>query len=130
MKTLLLILFLALLLFMSCEVLDKATPIPPEKASFIGLWTSSSGFRIDIKSTGTADITQIADIANPDYEKLNIKVAPPIIQDIRVKFREDNTLEVAKPTLYAKEYHIDSYPYRDSLNSKMVLNGVTFVKSS
>ena len=128
MRTLLLISFVALLVFTSCEVLEKATPIPREKASFIGLWVSSSGFQIDIKSTGTADITQIADNANPDYERLNIKVGPPIIKEIRVKFRENNILEVAKPTLYAKEYHIDTYPYRDSLNSRMVLNGVTFVK--
>jgi hypothetical protein len=109
-------------------MLDKATPIPPENASFIGLWVSSSGFQIDIKFTGTADITQIADNANPDCERLNIKVGPPTIRDIRVKFIENNILEVAKPTLYAREYHIDTYPYRDSLNSRMVLNGVTFVK--
>ncbi len=84
---------------------------------------------MDIKSTGTADLTQIADNANSDYEKLNIKVAPQVIKDIREFFKEGDILEVIKPTLYAKEYHIDSYPYRDSQKFKMVINGVTFVRS-
>ena len=129
MKKLLLIAFLGLSLFTSCEVRDKATPIPPEKASFVGLWTSSSGFQMDIKSTGTADLTQIADNANSDYEKLNIKVGPQFIKDIRVYFKAGDILEVIKPTLYAREYHIDSYPYWDSQKLKMVLNGVMFLRS-
>ncbi len=129
MRTLLLIPFLGLSFITSCEMRDKVTPIPPEKASFVGLWTSSSGFQMDIKSTGTADLTQIADNANSDYEKLNIKVGPQVIKDIRVYFKEGDILEVIKPTLYAKEYHIDSYPYRDSQKFKMVINGVTFERS-
>jgi len=112
----------------SCEVFDKVTPIPPEKASFVGLWTTGSGFKMHIKSAGTADITQIEDKANPDYEKLNLVVAPSLIKDIRVYFKENNTLEVIKPTLYAKEYHIDSYPSSDSVCTTMVLNGVRFSK--
>jgi hypothetical protein len=113
----------------SCEVFDKVTPIPPDKASFVGLWTSSSGFKIDIKSAGTADITQIEDEANPDYQKLNLLVAPILIKDLRVYFKTDNTLEVIKPTQYAKKYHIDSYPSSDSLHSTMILNGVRFERS-
>ena len=44
------------------------------------------------------------------------------------KFREGDFLEVVKPTLYAREYHIDSYPSEDSHPLKMVLNGVAFEK--
>jgi hypothetical protein len=128
MKKFLLTVITAVLLFAACQVLHNATPIPPDKAAFIGVWSSKSGFRIDIRSEGMANITQILENTNPDYEKLNIKVAPSVVTDIYVNFREDNTLEVIKPTLYAKEYHIDSYPSIDSLSTTMVLNGVTLTK--
>ena len=123
-----LIIILSALPTLSCSLLDKPEPIPPDKQTFVGAWVTASGFRLDIRADGTADITQIADTSAPDYARLNLKVAPRAIDGIFVRFREGDLLEVVKPTLYAREYHIDSYPSEDSHPLKMVLNGVAFEK--
>jgi hypothetical protein len=123
-----LIIILSVLRMLSCGLLHKPEPIPPDKQTFVGVWVTASGFRFDIRVDGTADITQIADTSVPDYERLNLKVAPRAIEGIYVRFREGDFLEVVKPTLYAREYHIDSYPSEDSHPLKMVLNGVPFEK--
>jgi len=119
---------LSVLPMVSCSLLHQPEPIPSDKQAFVGVWMTATGFRLDIRAEGTADISQIADASVPDYERLNLKVAPRVIEGILVRFREGNTLEVIKPTLYAKEYHIDAYPHRDSHRPTMVLNGVTFEK--
>ncbi len=125
---LLMVISLSVLRMLSCGLLDKPEPIPPEKQMFVGVWVTASGFQLDIKVDGTADITQIADKSVPDYEKLNLKVAPPVIKGISVRFREGDFLEVVKPSLYAREYHIDSYPSGNSHPLQMMLNGVAFEK--
>jgi hypothetical protein len=112
----------------SCGGFDKAMPISQERAAFVGLWRAPSSFELEIKPGGTADIRQISDASAPDYEKLNIKVAPLTVKDLLVQFKEGNVLLLIKPTLYAREYHIDSSPYQDGGEMKMVLNGVTFVR--
>jgi hypothetical protein len=123
-----LIITLSVLPTLSCSLLDKPVPIPPDRQAFVGVWVTASGFRLDIRADGTADITQIADTSAPEYARLNLKVAPRAIEGIFVRFREGDFLEVVKPTLYAREYHIDSYPSEDSHPLKMVLNGVAFEK--
>lgn len=129
MKNLLLLVALSLTLSsFSCEVFERATPIPKEKEAFIGVWLSQSGYKLHIKAAGTATITQLVNSHDPDFDTLNIKVAPPIIEDIPVKFKTDSILMVIKPLAYAKEFRIDRYPYRDGDSSKIVLNGVTLIK--
>lgn len=129
MKNLLLLVALSLTLFsFSCEVFERATPIPKEKEAFIGVWLSQSGYKLHIKAAGTATITQLVNSHDPDFDSLNIKVAPPIIEDILVKFKTDSILMVIKPLVYAKEFRIDRYPYHDGDLSKIVLNGVTLIK--
>jgi D-Tyr-tRNAtyr deacylase len=71
---------------------------------------------------------QYIDPANPDYDKLCIKVGPRNIEEMQVKLLGGDVLEVAKPTLYAKTYKIDRPPYQDGDSIKMVLNGVTLIK--
>jgi hypothetical protein len=114
-----------LISFVSCQ---NAKPIPKEKELFIGRWISHSGFQIEIKSVGTASVSQISDTLEPDYNKLNIKVAPPFITDMLVEFIGDSVLSIAKPLNYAKEYIIDKNPYQDNDTSKLILNGVIFFK--
>jgi hypothetical protein len=114
-----------LISFTSCQ---NAKPIPKDKESYLGLWISHSGFQIDIKSAGTASITQIADTLNPDFSRLNIKVAPAFIKEMIVEFRGDSILLVRKPLNFAKEYLINRSPYQEGDTSKLVLNGVMFIK--
>jgi len=95
-KDLFIVAFLSFL-WISCE---KATPIPAGKEAFVGTWKSNSGFTIQIKANGTADLSHNLNQRNPDYDKLCVKVGPPVITNILVQFKGDNTLEVFKPTLY------------------------------
>jgi len=129
MKNPLMVVPLTLMLFsISCEVFERVTPIPKEKEAFIGVWLSRSGYKLHIKAAGTATITQLVNSNDSDFDTLNIKVAPPIIEDIRIEFKGDSILMVIKPLVYAKEFRIDRYPYRDEDTSKIVLNGVTLIR--
>jgi hypothetical protein len=114
-----------LLSFISCQ---NAKPIPKDKEPFIGLWTSHSGFQIEINSDGTASVSQISDTLEPDYNRLNIKVAPPFIANMLVEFIGDSVLLIVKPLNYGKEYITDKIPYQDNDTTKLVLNGVLFFK--
>lgn len=123
MKKLSVVLFLTLLATLtSCEAFRSTQPIPKEKESFVGVWVSRSGYRLEIKAAGTATITQVVDSKDPEYDTLNIKVAPPLIEDIRVEFNSDSVLMVIKPLNYAREFRIDRYPYHDGDTTKMIFN--------
>ena len=116
------------LLLISCEMFVRATPIPRDKEVFIGKWKSSSGFMIEIKPNGMANLLHNLGNSDPEYDKLCIKVGPSVIKDILVKFTGDSTLKVVKPTVYAKDYRIERFPYLENNQLKMVLNDVTLVK--
>ena len=128
MKTLSVLVAMTLVLFSTCEVFESETPIPKQKESFIGEWVSPSGYRLMIRAEGIATITQLVNAKDPEYDTLNIKVAPPTIDEIHVKFRGDSVLLVIKPLQYAREFRIDRNPYFHGSASKMVLNGVTLTK--
>jgi hypothetical protein len=104
------------------------TPLPQDRQAFMGVWRSESGFQIAIKAEGTANIKQIANRESSDCEALNIGVAPENIEGMRVKFTGRDSLEVVIPSLYGKVYHIDRAPFVEDGRTKMVLNGVTFLK--
>jgi hypothetical protein len=109
-------------------VFEKATPVPRDKEAFVGKWKSISGFTIKMKASGVADLSHNLSEAGPDYDRLCIKVGLPVIKDTFVKFKGDSTLEVLKPTLYAKDYRIECVPYQEDNHLKMVLNGVTLIR--
>lgn len=111
----------------SCGELKKS-PVLKDKESFIGIWKSSSGFEMEIKADGLADIKQIEDRSNPDYDKLCIKVAGSYIKGIKFFFMGDSTIKVIEPFNYAIKYHIKKYPYQDGDTSRMILNGVMLAK--
>lgn len=112
-------------LWVSC---GNPQPIPEAKRAFIGTWQSQPGFKIDIKSSGTADVTE-GDIAkNPDNSKLNIGIAPDYAMGMLVGFINDSVLIISKPTVRAREYKIYRNPYLDGDTMKMVLNGVVLIK--
>jgi len=120
------IVFLATVCCLSISCGPK--PLPNDKLVFVGQWEAHSGFTIDIKANGTAELTQYLDHTDPDYERLCIKVGPPIIKDIPLTFKGDDVLEVSKTMLYARTYKIEQPPYQDGDHIKMVLNGVTLIK--
>ena len=127
MKTIInIISFFCLALFVaSCA---RTQPVPKDKEAFIGKWKSASGYEMEIFAKGTADIKQIEDKTNPDYEKLCIKVAPQIIYGMKVFFKNDSVLEIADPYNYAKGFKINQSPASNSTSQQMVLNGVTLNK--
>lgn len=115
-------------LLVSCELFRSAQPVPQDKREFVGVWRSASGFVLRVKAGGTAAIAQIPDTAHPDAGALNIKVAPPVINDLRVEFHGDSTMLLITPLLYAREYRVDRAPYLDGDTTKMTLNGVTLIR--
>ena len=104
------------------------TPLPQERQAFTGVWRSESGFQLEIKAEGTANIKQIENHENPDCEALNIGVAPENIEGMQVTFTSKGNLEVVIPGNYGKVYHIGRAPFVEDGRTKMVLNGVTFAK--
>jgi len=79
MKVLLLIAILSMpFLWISCEAIEGATPIPRDKERYVGMWESKSGFTIEIKASGLADIMHDLSQGDPDYEQLWIKVGPKV----------------------------------------------------
>lgn len=110
---------------LSCALLERRKPIPEEKRAFIGVWTARSGFTIDVRPEGFADVLQGTGTAASDSQNLNIRVAPAIISHIRVYFRGDTALELISPLNYGRTYRIDRAPYFEHGHRRMVLNGVT-----
>jgi hypothetical protein len=119
---------LLLSILISVTSCQNAKPIPKDKEPFIGRWISNSGFQLEINSSGTASVTQISDTLDPDYNKLNIKVALPFIANMHVEFFGDSVLQIVKPLYYGKQYRIDKNPYLENDTSKLVLNGIIFFK--
>jgi hypothetical protein len=117
----------SIIIFESCTN-PKPIPIPKDREAFIGKWVSTSGFQIEIKSSGTANIKQILNSQSPDYDKLNIKVAPLVLEEMLVTFERDSILTISKPRLYAKEFLIKNLPFTDEDSIRIILNGVVLTK--
>lgn len=124
-RALLLALALAAL---ACEAFRPAEPIPPSRRDYVGVWRSASGFVLRIGADGVASLQQIPEADSPDALRLNVRVAPPVVHDLRVEFQADTSLLLITPLLYARRYHIDRAPWRDGDTVAMVLNGVRLVR--
>lgn len=127
-KYIVLVLLLMICSFTSCLSSKNPKPIPEDKKAFIGVWISDSGFKVDIKSSGTADVTENYNFSNPDDDNLNIGVTPEYSKNMLVEFNGDRLLIIRQPRVRAKEYHIDKNPYQDGDTCKMILNGVLLIK--
>ena len=111
-----------------CLSCSNPKPIPKGKEAFIGIWQARSGFKVNIKSTGMADVTEGNISINPDNVKLNIGITPEYAKGMLVEFRADSVLIIRKPTVRARVYRIDRNPYLDGETMKMILNGVVLIK--
>ena len=123
-----LVLLLMLYSLTSCTSFKSPKPIPENKKAFIGVWVSHTGFKMEIKSSGTADLTENNNSSNPNDDKINIGVTPEYCKDMLVEFRGDSILIISQPTVRAKEYHIDKNPYQDGDTCKLNLNGVLLIR--
>jgi len=123
-----LVLLLMLYSLTSCTSFKSPKPIPVNKKDFIGMWVSPTGFIMDIKPSGTADVTENTNSSNPDDVKLNIGITPKYSKDMLVEFRGDTILVISQPTVRAREYHIDKNPYQVGDTCKMILNGVLLIR--
>jgi hypothetical protein len=103
-------------------------PLPDDKLIYVGQWRAQSGFMIDIKADGTADISQLVSPSDPEYGRLCIKVGPPVIRGMNLDFPGEKVLEVSVSTKYGKTYTIDRPPSREGNEMTMVLNGITLTK--
>jgi hypothetical protein len=110
---------------MSC---NRPHPVPQNKEAFIGLWHSHSGFKMEIKASGTANLAQIDNPMDPESSKLDIGVTPEFAKDMLVKFGGDTLLIIVKPQVRGREYRIDRNPYMDGDTCKMILNGVLLIR--
>jgi hypothetical protein len=99
---------------------NKPIPIQKEEELFIGKWKSSSGFVIEIKANGTAQILE-----NSESETV-FQWLPG--RNPRVFFKGDSLINLYDPFNMFRSYKINRLPYRDSLTFKMILNGVTLTK--
>ncbi len=102
----------------------RERPIPADKRAFIGTWHASSGFTLAIDSAGFARVVQSLRPNLPDSANLSIRVAPPLIPHIQVRFLSDSTLELITPGLYARVYRITRAPYVADGRWHLVLDGV------
>jgi len=127
-KYFILLLTFFLCVITSCISFKKPKPIPKDKKAFIGLWVAQNGFIIDIKSQGTADVTNNRYTGNPYNDTLNIGVTPEYAKNMFVNFRGDSILIIHQPTVLAREYHINKNPFQDGDTCKMILNGVLLIK--
>jgi hypothetical protein len=115
-------------LSLSCELFRSARPVPEEKKEFVGVWRSRSGFLMRIRAAGTATVSQVPDTGSADALALNIRVAAPVVNDLRVEFQGDSAMLLITPLLYARSYRVDARPRRDGDTVTMVLNGVTLFR--
>jgi hypothetical protein len=110
--------------FVSCG----PNPLPDDKLAYVGQWKAPSGFTMDIKADGTADIDQFVSPSDPEYGRLCIKVAPTKIRGLNVDFQEGKVLEVSVTAKYGKTYTITRPPYKEGNEMKIVLNGITLTR--
>ncbi|HOY32913.1 MAG TPA: hypothetical protein PKW80_13625 [Bacteroidales bacterium] len=127
-KYFILVIPLMLYIFSSCISFKKPKPIPENKKAFIGFWIAENGFKMEIKSSGTADITNNPYTGNPINDTLNIGVSPEYAKDMFVEFGGDSLLIIRKPKVRAREYRININPHMDRDTCKMVLNGILLKK--
>jgi len=121
---LLLIFFISLI----CVSCNRPQPIPKDKEAFIGLWHSRSGFQIEIKSTGIANVIPIVNPKNSDFIRLDIGIAPSYAKEMLVGFEGDSVLWVSKPTVRYKAFRIDRNPFLDGDTIKLIVNSVVLIK--
>ena len=116
-----------------------SNPLPPDKMAFVGLWKTPTGYGLDFKPDGTVGITEDYhwraipswfNVFQQDWNNSNVPVeggtnfAPTVW---KVEFQRDDFLWIGGEN-YNRRYKIDLYPWAETNQTKMVLNGMEFVR--
>jgi hypothetical protein len=96
------------------------TPVPKEKARYLGAWDSGTGLQIELTKAGEAKVTQAGD---SKVAACNTPVKPGETKIFNATFQGDDFLELASGALgETKVYRIEQRPHRDGKKLKMTLN--------
>jgi len=96
------------------------TPVPKEKARYLGVWDSGTGLQIELTKAGEAKVAQAGD---SKVAACNTPVKPGEAKVFNATFRGDDFLELASGALgETKVYRIEQRPHRDGKEMKMTLN--------
>ena len=86
------------------------TPVPKEKARYVGVWDSGKGLQIELNKAGEAKVTQAGD---SKVAACNTPVKPGETKVFNATFRGDDFLELASGALgETKVYRIQQRPRR------------------
>jgi hypothetical protein len=96
------------------------TPVPKEKARFLGVWDSGTGLQIELTSGGEAKVTQTRD---SKVAACNTPIQPGETKIFNATLRGDEFLELASGALGdTKVYRIQRPPHNEGKQMKMTLN--------
>ena len=99
---------------------EGPTPVPKEKARYLGAWDSGTGLQIELTKAGEAKVTQAGD---SKVAACNTPVKPGETKVFNAIFRGDDFLELASGALgETKVYRIQQRPRREGKQTKMILN--------
>jgi hypothetical protein len=99
---------------------EGPTPVPKEKARYLGAWDSGTGLQIEVTKAGEAKVTQAGD---SKVAACNTPVKPGETKVFKATFRGDDFLELAIGALgETKVYRIQRRPHQEGKQVKMTLN--------
>lgn len=113
-------------------------PLPPDKLAFVGLWKTSTGYGLDFKTNGLVKITEDyrmnelkGSLFERDWNDDNVPIEPgPGGSGFflwNVDFQNDDFLLIYGPGAN-RRYKINIYPYTETNQTKMFLNGMEFTR--
>ena len=114
-------------------------PLPPDKLAFVGLWKTSTGYGLDFNTNGTVNITEDYNwqeipgwftVFQRDWNEDNVPVAGGTNYSATVwdvEFQNDDFLLIHGPGAN-RRYKINIYPCTETNQTKMVLNGMEFIR--
>ena len=116
-----------------------AKPLPADKLAFVGLWKTVTGYGLDFSTNGTVKITEDYNwreipgwftVFQRDWNEGNVPVAGGTNYSATVwdvEFQNDDFLLIYGAHAN-RRYMINIYPWTETNQTKMVLNGMEFVR--
>lgn len=116
-----------------------AIPLPADKLAFVGLWKTVTGYGLDFSTNGTVKIAEDYNwreipgwftVFQRDWNEGNVPVAGGTNYSATVwdvEFQNDDFLLIYGAHAN-RRYKINIYPWTETNQTKMVLNGMEFVR--
>jgi hypothetical protein len=113
--------------------------LPPDKIAFLGLWKTSTGYGLDFSTNGSVKITEDYNwqktpawftVFQHDWNADNVPVAGGTNFEAtiwNVEFQDDDFLFINGGQAN-RRYKINIYPWTETNQTKMVLNGMEFTR--